>query len=161
MNQPSKPIDIAKQCGVTTNSIRNWSREFALHLSPGANAPERHYSGRDAVVLRYIATLKTEGMKGHAIAERLAETSFGEVESAADSHELAKESASDGLQQAPPSVVTVDMIISLQRQIEAIQQARSNDVRIRRDAVQWFAAGFLVAAFLFLGMIVLSWLYGG
>lgn len=75
-----KPVEIAAQCNVTSNSIRNWSREFREYLSEGANAPERYYTERDATVLRYISTLKQEGMKTPEIVERLAEMTFGEVE---------------------------------------------------------------------------------
>jgi hypothetical protein len=83
-------------------------------------------------------------------------------QSAGDSEELAPVASQESLQQVQDVMLALE---AMQRQIDAIQQAkqeyRLEALQSRRDAVSWFALGFLVAGFLFLGMVLLSWLYGG
>lgn len=77
------PADIAKELGVTTNSIRNWTRRYAEYLSdsaypkPGA---QRALTQRDRIVLAYINGLLKDGHRHEYIATRLAETSFSDDE---------------------------------------------------------------------------------
>lgn len=77
--------ELAKEFGVTANTIRNWVREFAPHLSPSANPTgkrQRRFTARDAEVLRQVAALRS-GAKPATQAEiqdALADLHFGEVD---------------------------------------------------------------------------------
>lgn len=163
-----KPAEIAAQCKVTSNSIRNWSKEFRAHLSEGANAPERYYTDRDATVLRYISTLKQEGMKAHEIAERLAEMTFGETESFDTSdQEPATTTQSDvafnaltppaspDAPHAPPAIVVA--IDDLQRRFEALEVATAKGRQTQRDFVVGLALG-AIGALVFVALLLLLFL---
>ena len=66
------PADIAKELGVTTNSIRNWTRRYAEYLSdsaypkPGA---QRTFTQRDRVVMSFVAQMVNDGRR-HDCADR-------------------------------------------------------------------------------------------
>lgn len=139
------PHATAAMLEITPVTLRRWCEYHAEHLSPGANpqaGKARRFTGRDLEVFKHVRSLRALGLTVSDINEQLQALTFAVVDndeqSAADSSELAPTTAQD----------------SLQRQIDGLQAAR-------RDNVTWFALGFLVAGFLFLGMVLLSWLYGG
>jgi DNA-binding transcriptional MerR regulator len=138
-----KPAEIAAQCNVTSNSIRNWSKEFRSHLSEGANAPERYYTDRDATVLRYISTLKQEGMKAHEIAERLAEMTFGETETIEATKmqlELPVPATAQEAQGLTPAVLMV--VNDLERRFDAKFASLEQS---KRDPIYYMAVGAILA----------------
>lgn len=64
-----RPADVAKRLGVSTSTLRLWSKEFAAHLSPGAQSTaseqgrylQRRYAEEDvAVLLRAKALVQGE-----------------------------------------------------------------------------------------------------
>lgn len=152
------PSAAAQRLGVEVYTVRRWCDWHAAHLSasasPGAGALRR-LTQSDIEVLSMVRDLRAQGLHTETINEQLEGVTFAVVDtdeqSAADSEELAPPASQEGLQQAPALLMVVQ---DLQRQIDGIQQSR-------RDSVTWFALGFLVAGFLFLGMVLLSWLYGG
>jgi DNA-binding transcriptional MerR regulator len=80
---PMKVGEIALQLGVDRNTIRNWCRRYAAHLSEGANPPpggQRIFTTRDANVLAYIHTAMNDGVNHDEIAIRLGEKTFNEGE---------------------------------------------------------------------------------
>ena len=159
-----KPADAAKLCNTSANTIRNWCRDYAAFLSPGASggAGDRLLTEQDIATLQYIAQLRAEKMLQPEITTRLKETSIGANEMLVPSDplitHLAPSSAQDGPHQTQGVLVALQ---DLQTQIEAIRASTAQDRLARRDNVQWFAIGFMVAGFMFLGMVLLSWLYGG
>ena len=81
--KPLKVGEIAKQLGVTTNTVRNWCKRYAEHLSYSANPPgggERLFNTQDVNVLTYIQSAMNEGMNHHEIAVRLGEKEFSSNE---------------------------------------------------------------------------------
>jgi DNA-binding transcriptional MerR regulator len=77
--KPLKVGEIAKQFGVTTNTIRNWSKRYTEHLSDSANPPgggERLFTTRDVNVMAYIQSAMNEGMNHNEISVRLGEKTF-------------------------------------------------------------------------------------
>lgn len=77
------PNQAAKACNVSVNTIRNWCKDYAGHLSAGAQpggAGARLLTSRDLEVLRYIAQLRAENMTHEQVNQRLAETKIGETE---------------------------------------------------------------------------------
>ena len=152
------PSAAAQRLGVEVYTVRRWCDWHAAHLSasasPGAGALRR-LTQSDIEVLSMVRDLRAQGLHTETINEQLEGVTFAIVDtdeqSAGDSEELAPPASQEGLQQSPALLMVVQ---DLQRQIDGIQQSR-------RDSVTWFALGFLVAGFLFLGMVLLSWLYGG
>ena len=147
---------------ITPVTLRRWCEYHAEHLSAGANPPAgkaRRFTGRDLEVFKHVRSLRAQGLTVSDINEQLQSLTFAVVDtdeqSAGDSEETRSidlvSASQESLQQAPALLMVVQ---DLQRQIDGIQQSR-------RDSVTWFALGFLVAGFLFLGMVLLSWLYGG
>ena len=152
------PSVAAQRLGVEVYTVRRWCDWHAAHLSasasPGAGALRR-LTQSDIEVLSMVRDLRAQGLHTETINEQLEGVTFAVVDtdeqSAADSEELAPVASQDGLQSTQAMLMVLN---DLQRQIDGIQQSR-------RDSVTWFSLGFLVAGFLFLGMVLLSWLYGG
>ena len=162
--QPTNtPHATAAMLDITPVTLRRWCEYHSAHLSAGANPPTgkaRRFTGRDLEVFKHVRSLRAQGLTVSDINEQLQSLTFAVVDtdeqSAGDSEETRSidlvSASQESLQQAPQAfVVALD---SLQRQIDGLQASR-------RDNVQWFALGFLVAGFLFLGMVLLSWLHGG
>ena len=159
-----KPSDAAKLCNTSANTIRNWCRDYAAFLSPGASGVggDRLLTERDISTLQYIAQLRAEKMQLPEITARLQEASIGDIETLVPSDPQTTfqvpSNPPEGLQQTQGVIVAIE---SLRSEIEAIRQTRVQDMIARRDNVTWFAIGFMVAGFIFLGMVLLSWLYSG
>lgn len=159
------PHATAALLDITPVTLRRWCDYHAAHLSTVANplsGKARRFTGRDVEVLKHVRSLRTQGLTTADINEQLAGLTFAVIdtdEHRADSGEIVPQTAPEGLQQAPAPIVTVDTIIAIQRQIEALQQARQEDVRSRRDAIYLIAIGIVIGLLFAVGMIVLAWLY--
>lgn len=71
--------EIAIQLGVDRNTIRNWCKRYAAHLSEGANpstGSERLLTTRDVNVLTYIQSAVNDGVNHDEITVRLGEKTF-------------------------------------------------------------------------------------
>jgi DNA-binding transcriptional MerR regulator len=167
-----KPSDAAKACNTSVNTIRNWCRDYAVFLSPGArgNGANRILTDKDLNTLKYIAQLRAENLQQAAIAQRLQETSIGEVETLValqgpsigppppeEMKELAPVAAQEGLQQAQGLVVALE---AMQRQIDAIQQAAQHADRRRFDTVTVLGIGICIGLLFAAILIGLAYLYG-
>ena len=167
-----KPSDAAKACNTSVNTIRNWCRDYAVFLSPGArgNGANRILTDKDLNTLKYIAQLRAENLQQAAIAQRLQETSIGEVETLValqdpsmgpplpeEMKELAPMAAQEGLQQAQGLVVALE---AMQRQIDAIQQAVQHADRRRFDTVTVLGIGICIGLLFAAILIGLAYLYG-
>ena len=167
-----KPSDAAKACNTSVNTIRNWCRDYAVFLSPGArgNGANRILTDKDLNTLKYIAQLRAENLQQAAIAQRLQETSIGEVETLValqgpsigpplpeEMQELAPVAAQEGLQQAQGLVVALE---AMQRQIDAIQQAVQHADRRRFDTVTVLGIGICIGLLFAAILIGLAYLYG-
>ncbi len=164
-----KPAEIAAQCNVTSNSIRNWSKEFREYLSEGANATERYYTARDATVLRYISTLKQEGMKTPEIAERLAEMKFGEAETLESPtvQALTVEPgkaliAQPALQETPSNdFATIVALNDLQTQIKVLERVQEEIKRGRQRDFLLVMMGVVIGVLLVVGLLAVAALLMG
>src|SRR6478609_576215 len=75
--------EAAQVLGVSVGTMRNWSDQYADSLSETArpgHLPERRFTDHDITTLTYIKQLRSEGLQAEQIRERLAETSFTDVE---------------------------------------------------------------------------------
>lgn len=154
-----RPNDVAKEVGVTVNTVRNWCRDYAEFLSEGAQPGQgnRELNERDIEVFRYIAQLRKENMQQPQIVLRLRETSIGQIVPAPSVQEAAIEPASpqEGLQQLPAVIEAITLAVGpLAARVETLE-------RNKRDTVIVFAAGFLCACGLFLLILLLFVLFGG
>lgn len=148
-----KTAEIAKALDVTTNTIRNWSKQYSGHLSAGAVPPpgqERNYTSKDLNVLRYIQGCVQQGMQHTEIATRLAETTISETEvpepptSPAQATESGPEASLLPLQVVQASIERFDAIqAALQRQDE-----RLNTLERQRFNVWALAIGIAIGVLL-------------
>lgn len=149
------PHDVAGMFNVSVMTVRRWAEYHKAHLSESANpspGKPRSFTWADVETFRQIKAWRDEGLSVDAINNRLTGSVTEPITATVtDNTAIAHTTAQESPQQAQAFMVVVQ---DLQRQIDAIQQSR-------RDAVSWFALGFLVAGFLFLGMVLLSWLYAG
>lgn len=79
---PYTPIQVARRANVVVQSIRNWSRDYAEFLSPGARgeAGPRLYSDEDVSVLCAVAALRKSGVARAEVVARLRDEVPGVVD---------------------------------------------------------------------------------
>lgn len=79
---PHTPIQVARRANVAVQSIRNWSRDYAEFLSPGARGETgpRLYSDEDMSVLCAVAALRKSGVNRAEVVARLREETPGVVD---------------------------------------------------------------------------------
>lgn len=179
IQQPTQtftPNEAAQMVGTAAHNVRRWTEYHAAHLSPLATPPPgqpRRYNGRDVEVLKHVKALRMQGLTVPVINEQLAGLTFAEVDTdeqtVTNSEELATQNAPERLRQEAVAIMVVEAVNAIEDRIQArlesrlvaIETSNQEAKQNRRDGVSWFAIGFLVAGFLFLGMVLLSWLYGG
>ncbi len=149
-----RPADIAKECGVSVGTVRNWCAEYAEFLSMGANPIDgnRLLNERDLEICRYIASLRKEGMSKPQIILRLRETTFGHVDT--EQSIVKPIEAPQSLQESHQD--TSSMIVALhamQTDIEALKASTQDARQSQRDGVVMFGVGF-IAALLFVLLLL-------
>jgi transposase len=77
-----RPVDVAKECEVSVNTIRKWCQDYGEFLTPGAKVEDapRVLTEHDMEVLKYVSELRKEKLQKPQIVLRLRETSFGTIE---------------------------------------------------------------------------------
>jgi len=166
-NYPTKYT--ANRLNVTTNTVRNWSEQYADYLSASARPgqqSERRFTERDLTVFEYIKQLRSEGLKEDEIKQRLSETSFADTEVLSSSENALQEAASAALAQTSPDVTTATpaLIVALddlERRFEALERSVGKSQQNQRDYVQGVAVGALGMGVLVMILIGLAVLYGG
>jgi DNA-binding transcriptional MerR regulator len=148
--------DAAQACKVTLNTVRNWCRDYAQFLSPGASVTSgaRVFSGRDMEVFKYIALLRAEGMQKGAIVQRLGETTFAEIDDSTDTTPTAIQNAPDASDSTPVSIVALHAITTLQRDVAALKASSQTPVLSQGEWFSGFGFGF-VAALVFVVLLLL------
>jgi len=157
-----RPADIAKECGVSVGTVRNWCSEYAEFLSAGANPSDgnRLLNERDLEICRYIVSLRKQGMSKPQIILRLRETTFGHLDTEQPIVKPieALQSLQEGHHDVLAPIVVSDYLIAIERRFEALEQFRQTPAPSLRDGVVMFAAGFvcaLVFVLLLLALFVL------
>jgi DNA-binding transcriptional MerR regulator len=157
--------EAAQMLGVSVSTMRNWSDQYAEYLSETArpgHLPERRFTDKDMTVLSYVKQLRSEGMQADQIRTRIDETAFNEVEIITQQTTTEdynpQQTAPDAIQPAPALMVVVQ---DLQRQIDAIQQARQEDKRQQIDRLTMLGIGICIGLLFCAILIGLAWLYGG
>ncbi len=151
--------DAAQACKVTLNTIRNWCRDYAGFLSPGAavTSGSRVFTGRDMEVFKYIALLRAEGMQKGEIAQRLGETNFPEIDDSIDAStdavSTAIQTAPDTPDSTPASIVLLDAITTLQRDVAALKASSQTQAPKQGEWFSGFGFGF-IAALLFVLLLL-------
>jgi DNA-binding transcriptional MerR regulator len=156
-----RPIDASKECGVTVNTIRNWCKDYAACLSPGAGVEGsyRVLTEEDIEKLKYIAQLRTENLQKHQIILRLQETTFGHIEPS-NSPQIALQNLPITPDATLAPIVAQDYIASAKRRFEALELSVAESKRNQRDYVQGLTLGFLAACGFFAVVLLLALLYG-
>ncbi len=100
--------ELALALGISVGTMRNWSDQYATHLSETArpgHLPERWFTDKDLTILTYIKQLRSEGMQAEQIREHLGETTFNDVEIMAQQAKInTKVDVSTAMQKAPESM---------------------------------------------------------
>ena len=151
-----KTTEIAKHVDVTPNTVRNWTRLYAPHLSPTATPTgeneERVFTRRDMAVFEMIAQLRAEGFNHGQIAARLGETVIGEGEIETPQQNEMPEAPQ------PPATITGDVSAAMMlattaalQQIadrlverEHVQVRRVNERMDRLTLLVWILAALVV-----------------
>lgn len=152
----------ANRLQVSPNTLRNWSDQYKLFLSAGAQAgaqPERRFTEKDLVVLTYIKQLRAEGLQAPEITQRLTETTFQDNEVLVEAPKIAIQPAPIA-PEALPAVQesrsddsgVIMAITTLQSRFEALERSVGES---RRDFVSGVAVGFIGAGLFFLIIVVL------
>lgn len=157
-----KPSEAAKACNTSVNTIRNWCRDFASFLSPGASGEggNRRLTDRDLNTLKYIAQLRSENMQQAAIVQKLQSVSIGDVETAVTTSTPAMPSTAltDTLQPPPAFFVMVD------NRLSALEASRASDratiERLNYRIITAYALGAIGAGLLFAIILLAAWVLG-
>jgi len=156
--------------GVSVGTMRNWSDQYASFLGESArpgHQPERRFADKDLTVLTYIKQLRAEGLQAEQIRERLAETTFQDVEILQQQATIEGDkpqqttaidlpTAQEGQHLTPaPLVALVDLERLIDAKLEAIQRVKEPS----------FTMGLLLGVvgmgIIFLVGLGLAVLYGG
>lgn len=161
------PSDAARACNVSVNTVRGWIRDFGEHFTPGARGESgnRLLSDKDMNTLKYIASLRSEGLQRDAIAQRLQEVEIGEAETIEPLQEasiaLAPPAPQETQHAAPPAIVGSEYLLRLEARLAAVEASGQAAQQSQRHAVFYVALGALGMGILFLLLIGLAVLYGG
>jgi DNA-binding transcriptional MerR regulator len=152
------PSQVAKNANCHPNSIRNWSKEYADLLSPGASgeAGPRLYTDKDAEILYAIAVLRKSGVQseevGRIIRERVMPPYI----------DVTPQDAPQALQ--TPTVIqssTPDVYNALQAQIDALaRRVDSQPAELRaahRDRLWIFVAGLTAGVVIAICVVYVMW----
>lgn len=162
--------EAAQVLGVSVGTLRNWSDQYAGSLGETArpgHQPERRFADKDLTVLTYIKQLRAEGLQAEQIRERLAETTFQDVEilqqqTTIEGDKPQQTTAIDlptaqGLQHSTPAplVALVDLERLIDAKLEAIQRVKEPSF------TQGLLLGVIGMGLIFLVGLGLALLYGG
>ncbi len=155
------PADAAKACNVTVNTIRGWIRDFSEHFTPGARGESgnRLLSDKDMNTLKYIASLRLEGLQRDAIGVRLQEVTIGETETLADvpASSIAPPALPEAPHASPSSIVAPEYLLSVERRFEALEASVRDGKQGQRDYVQGIVIG-AIGMLLFMLFLLLLFL---
>jgi len=137
-----RPSDVARELGVTTNTVRNWTRRYNEFLSDGTRPEgrqERAFSRRDLAVLHYVNAHVNEGYTHDYIAKRLPETTFSDDEVilpadvATESPQTPQEPLHEPLQ--PTAMVDANALAPLLTALQS-NQVKGEQIHVIRDDVK-------------------------
>jgi DNA-binding transcriptional MerR regulator len=152
------PHDVAGMFNVSVMTVRRWADYHKAHLSDLANplaGKARAFTWADVKKLRQIKAWRDSGLSVEAINNRLSGTvtesitptvmadSFNAIQTAPDS--------------TPASIVVLDAITTLQRDVAALKASSQTPVTSQRDGVIMFGVGF-IAALVFVVLLLLLFL---
>lgn len=139
------PAQIARRANVHPNSIRNWSRDYAAFLSPGAQgaAGPRLYDEADLSVLCAVAALRKSGVAAADVPAHLRTIPVVDTIQTTTSIAPSASQEGQGAQLAPQAVYN-----SLQAQIDAIARR----VESHEQRAYWWTLGMGV----WLGMVLMG-----
>jgi len=161
--------EASQALGVSVGTMRNWSDQYAGFLGETARPgyqPERRFADKDLTVLTYIKQLRAEGLQAEQIRERLAETTFQDVEilqqQTTTEADKPQQNAivSPSSQEAPHSTTALTVaLLDLERRIDAkiegLQRTKEPSY------LTGIGIGFIAAGILFMLLVGLATLYGG
>ena len=156
------PHDIAGMFDVSVMTVRRWAEYHKAHLSESANpspGKPRSFTWADVETFRQIKAWRDAGLSVDAINTRLT-GSITEpiIPTVTGDSAVASVGAQEGLQQAQGVMVALE---AMRTEIAAIRAVASEAKQVQRDAITWFAMGFIAAGIFFLIIVVMAWLYGG
>lgn len=154
------PADAAKACNVSVNTIRGWIRDYGEHFTPSARGESgnRLLSDKDLNTLKYIASLRLEGLQKPAIAQRLQEVAIGDTETLVALQ--APSIVSEALQKPTEAAVMPLAMLEHYEALEKRMDARLTAIEANnRSWVQGLAVGFIGAALFFLILLLLISIY--
>lgn len=148
--------DAADRLQVEPHTLRRWVKYHRSHLSqyakPTHSGRARRFTERDLQVLSAVRSLRLQGLTVEQVNDRLADTTFGEVEPL-----QAPVAAQASPQQEPSSLVVVEALQSIQTHLESLaplsarmdaleqaQQAQRLRIDVTIIAVAAFVAGLIL-----------------
>ena len=157
MKPAFKTTEIARKYGITPNTVRNWSRLYATHLSPTANPAgdkeERIFTQRDIAVFDLITQLRAEGFNHAQIAARLGETTISEAEIETHGNEISEKIETPQTAMVP-SDVSATMLVAMTQTLQSVaerlveregtQVRRVNEHLERLALLVWILAALVI-----------------
>jgi DNA-binding transcriptional MerR regulator len=157
------PKQVAERANVHSNSIRNWSDDYAEFLSPEARGETgaRLYTDEDVDTLCTVAALRRTGLKQSQVADRLRAAAVPPVVDVATSQPPETLQTAYNSLQAPLAVTSIQHAPynALQRQVDTLERRVETLVRA---AVLWGVLLGAIAALVLGGFALWAlYLFGG
>ena len=153
---PHLPAHVARTLGISVQSVRDWTRQYAPILSPrarGENGP-RLFDDTDLATMQTIASLRRSGLRADEIIQRVQD---GEVPPIVDiAHESPQQQSTETPQTAPDAPLALYALqSSLDKRIDALERALITLDQRQGEAANKFVSGAVVGAAVVLVVVAL------
>ena len=153
---PHSPAQVAKTLGISVQSVRDWTRQYAPILSPqarGENGP-RLFDDNDLNTMRTIAGLRRSGLRADEIIQRVQHGSIPPIVDVA--HESPQQQPTETPQTATEAPLALYALqSSLDKRIDALERALVALDQRQSEAANKFVSGAVVGAAVVLVVVAL------
>ena len=150
LGTPAKPLPVS--------TVRGWVRQFAEHLSPGANperGAERRFDDKDLATLRLVATLRDDHIPLGEVSQRLSETTVTAHEVIADSTPVPTESLPVPTGDATTALALPTALGDIDTRLRAVE-ARQAAQTWRSTPALWLAVGVVLGAVIGATIVIMA-----
>jgi DNA-binding transcriptional MerR regulator len=151
------PHDVAGMFNVSVMTVRRWADYHKLHLSDVANpspGKARAFSWADVEKFRQIKAWRDAGLSVEAINNRLSGIITEAVTAnVMDGSFTSIQNAPDALESMPASILVLDAITTLQRDVAALKASSQTQAPKQGEWFSGFGFGF-IAALLFVLLLL-------
>jgi DNA-binding transcriptional MerR regulator len=157
---PYTPTQVSKLIGISVQSVRNWTREYAVLLSPEARGDngQRLFGDEDLETMRTIAALRSSGMSPAEIIRRMQDCAVPPiVDVAQESPQPITTEAHTGPQEGPGTALALQAAYtSLVGRLDTLERRLDAQASEARTRAGMFAVGVITGIFLVMVLFLIA-----